>query len=141
MPCVLWVSGDFTSDQLVEKIQLQPYKKIEKGEVVSKNGEDKKYELALCGFDVSDKDFTDLKAQVPDAIDFLVANFEQLRNLHQLPQAVARLDFGYFSSFVDTKIVAQYDVLPAKLLKLAGELNIDIELSQYWHSDTAETKN
>ncbi len=141
MPCVLWVSGDFSSEQLIDTIKLQPYKKIEKGEVVTTNGEEKKYELALCGFDVSEKDFKELKAQVPDAIDFLVANYGQLKNLQQLPQAVARLDFGYFSSFIDTRIVAQYDVLPAKLLKLAGDLNIDIELSQYWHSDTAETKN
>lgn len=136
MPCVLWISGDFKTEELVDAIQLTPYKKIEKGEVVQTKEGPKKYESALCGFDVSQRDFTDFQALVGDAISFLEANFNKLQGLDKLPAASAKLDFGYFTTFIDTKIVAQYDTLPFQLLRLSGNLKIDIELSQYWHSDT-----
>jgi len=136
MPCVLWISGDFTSEEIVNNTQLLPYKFIAKGETVqTKNGE-KTYEQALCGFDVSEKDFSDFKALVADALAYLEGCYENLTALSQLKDVTARLDFGYYTSFMDQRIVAQYDTLPHRLLKLAGELQIDIELSQYWHGDT-----
>jgi len=135
MPCVLWISGDFTSEEIISNTQLLPYKFIAKGETVqTKNGK-KTYEQALCGFDVSEKDFTDFKALVADAQAYLEGNFGNLSALAKLKDTTARLDFGYYTSFMDQRIVAQYDTLPHRLLKLAGELQIDIELSQYWHSD------
>jgi hypothetical protein len=137
MPCVLWVSGDFTSEEIISNTQLLPYKFIAKGETVQlKTGGEKTYEQALCGFDVSDKDFSDFKALVADALTYLEAYHENLAALPKLKDMAARLDFGYYTSFMDQRIVAQYDTLPHRLLKLAGDLQIDIELSQYWHGDT-----
>ena len=71
-----------------------------------------------------------------DALAYLEGCYENLGALSQLKNVTARLDFGYYTSFMDQRIVAQYDTLPHRLLKLAGELQIDIELSQYWHGDT-----
>jgi hypothetical protein len=137
MPCVLWISGDFTSEEIISNTQLLPYKFIAKGETVQlKTGEEKTYEQALCGFDVSEKDFTDFKALVTDAQAYLEDNYQNLSALSKLKDMTARLDFGYYTSFMDQRIVAQYDTLPHRLLKLSGELQIDIELSQYWHADT-----
>lgn len=137
MPCVLWISGDFTSEEIISNTQLLPYKFIAKGETVKlKTGEEKTYEQALCGFDVSEKDFTDFKALAADAQAYLEGNYEHLAALSKLKDMAARLDFGYYTSFMDQRIVAQYDILPHRLLRLAGELQIDIELSQYWHGDT-----
>jgi hypothetical protein len=136
MPCVLWISGDFATEILEEAIQLTPYKKIEKGSVVQTKEGPKQYDTALCGFDVSQRDFTDFQALVNDAIGFLESNFNSLQGLEKVPGAAAKLDFGYFTTFTDNKIVAQYDTLPFQLLRLAGNLKIDIELSQYWHNDT-----
>jgi len=138
MPCVLWISGDFNTDALTEIIRLTPYKKIEKGEVVTTKDGPKKYEQALCGFDVSSKDFTDFQAMVSDAISFLETNFNNLQPLAEMQGVNAKLDFGYFSTFMDTNIVAQYDTIPYQLSRLAGNLRIDIELSQYWHTQPAQ---
>jgi hypothetical protein len=134
MPAVLWISCDCSSEELINLINIQPYKRIEKGDVVATKAGDKLYDHTLCGFDVSDKDFTDLKPQVDDAIQWLLKNFEALSNLKKINSS-SKLDFGFYTEFIDSKIVAQYNTIPAKLMKLAGELNIDIELSQYWHAE------
>ncbi len=134
MPCVLWISCDCSSEELIKTINIQPYKIIEKGAVVETKVGQKLYDQTLCGFDVSQKDFTDLKPQVDDAIQWLEANYSNLTGLQQLG-ATARLDFGYYTQFTDTKIVAQYDSIPHQLSKLTGALKLDIELSQYWHSE------
>ncbi|XZF16434.1 DUF4279 domain-containing protein [Chitinophagaceae bacterium MMS25-I14] len=135
MPCVLWISGDFTTEELTGKLLITPYKTIEKGATVQTKDGPKKYEQALCGFDVSSKDFTDFQSLVGDAIAYLEEHFNDLQVLAEMPAVHAKLDFGYFTSFMDNHIVAQYDTLPYQLLRLAGNLKIDIELSQYWHGD------
>lgn len=134
MPCILWISSDYPSEELTKDISLKPFKIIEKGEVLETREGEKKYDHTLCGFDVSTEDFTDLKTLVKDATLWLSIHFEDILKLRKLVSK-ARLDFGYYTSFSDSKIVAQYDTIPFQLMKLTGELNIDLELSQYWYSE------
>ena len=134
MPCVLWISCECSSQELVKLLELEPYKTIEKGSVVETREGQKLYEQPLCGFDVSKADFTDLKLQTEEAIRWLETHLMKLKKLEQV-NATAKLDFGYYTQFVDSKIVAQYDTIPHKLAKLAGDLMIDIELSQYWYAE------
>lgn len=134
MPCVLWVSCDCDSELLIKTIELQPYKIIEKNTVVDTKAGERLYDQTVCSFDVSAIDFTDFKGQVAEAIAWLEMHQEKLSKLKTI-NATAKLDFGYYSQFMDTNIVAQYDSIPHKLAKLAGNLEMDIELSQYWYSE------
>ena len=76
----------------------------------------------------------DFKVLVKEAIQWLSVNYEKLALLENF-KAGARLEFGYYTQFVDSKIVAQYDTIPFQLIKLAAELKLEIELSQYWYSE------
>lgn len=134
MPCILWVSSDHSSEHIINTIGMTPYKTIEKGETVNTRDGEKHYEQTLCGFDVSKQDFLDLKILVKEATEWLITHYEQLNKLKEL-KAASKLDFGYYSKFVDSKIVAQYDTIPYQIMKLAGDLHIDIELSQYWYTE------
>ena len=134
MPCVLWVSCDCSSRELIESLGLESYKTIEKGSTVATREGDKHFDHTLCGFDVSTGDFSDFKTLVKDSIDWLKANRERLEGLKAL-NATGRLDYGFYTQFTDSKIVAQYDTIPSELMKLAAALDLDIELSQYWYAE------
>jgi hypothetical protein len=134
MPCVLWISSECNSDELIKTIELQPYKVIEKGAVVDTKEGEKTFDHTLCGFDVSTGDFTDFKTLVKETTQWLAMNYEKLSRLSAI-HATAKLDFGFYTQFVDSKIVAQYDTIPYQLMKLASDLKMDIELSQYWYSE------
>ncbi|MBS1589257.1 MAG: hypothetical protein JST52_06545 [Bacteroidetes bacterium] len=134
MPCILWVTTPSDSEKLIQTIGLTPYKIIEKDSIVSTREGERKYDATLCGFDVVTENFTDFPTLVEGAIVFLEEHFEQLKKL-KLLETNSKLDFGFYTQFVDSKIVAQYDTIPNKLLKLAGELGMDIELSQYWYAE------
>lgn len=134
MPCVLWISCDCNSQELTDTINLQPYKTIERGAIVETKEGSKKFEQTLCGYDVSKGDFTDFKTLVQDATQWLTQNFDNLKKLSAINYS-GKLDFGFYTQFVDSKIVAQYDTIPVALMKLASELNLDIELSQYWFAE------
>src|ERR1044072_9141185 len=111
MPCVLWISCNCSSEELVGTIELQPYKIIEKGSVVETRDGEKRFDDTLCGFDVSTQDFKDFKTLVTESSEWLSQHFEKLSKLSAI-QATAKLDFGYYTQFVDSKIVAQYDTIP-----------------------------
>ena len=134
MPCVLWVSCECSSEELIKLIDLQPYKIIEKGATLETRDGEKHFDHTLCGFDVSTKDFTEFKILVQESVEWLTTNFERLLKLSSI-HATAKLDFGYYTQFVDSKIVAQYDTIPYQLMKLASDLKMDIELSQYWYAE------
>jgi hypothetical protein len=82
-------------------------------------------------------DFSDFPLQVEQAIAFLRNNESQLRRLCTFPGVeIASLDFG----IERRDVVFQFDRLPAELLRLAGALGLDIEVSQYPTADkTKET--
>jgi len=134
MPCVLWITCDCNSEELLKVIEIPPYKIIEKGSVVDTKEGRKHFDHTLCGFDVSTKDFTDFQTLVKESVEWLTTNFDGLSKLSSMP-VTAKLDFGFYTQFSDSKIVAQYDTIPWQLMKLASDLKFDIELSQYWFTE------
>ncbi len=134
MPCVLWVSCDCSSDELIMKLELKPYKIIEKGSVVTTREGEQYFDHTLCGFDVSKGDFTDFKTLVQESVQWLSEHFNKLSRLQDI-EASGKLDYGFYSRFADSKIVAQYDTIPYALIRLASDLKLTIELSQYWYAE------
>jgi hypothetical protein len=92
---------------------------------------DSTHKLNRVSFDVSRKDWSDFQGQILDAIEFLERYFEELKvfiKQHDTDEIL--LDFPIYSR-LDENIANQNDRLPAKLLRLAGNLNIDIEIATY----------
>ena len=117
--CVLRVQGEgFDAPQFVRGTSLQPYQVENEGFKLS----------------VSDASGDDLRSQIADATEFLKQNFAALK---LLPHMKATLDFGVFERDF-ARFPAQSTRFPAELLRLAGSLGIDIELSRYAVSDEEE---
>jgi len=81
---------------------------------------------------VSNADFERLDLQIKDAIKYLKKNEINLKKLSELRFKKIQIDFG----IEKRDVWAQFDFFPPLLLKLAGNLNIGIEISQY---ETAES--
>jgi hypothetical protein len=73
--------------------------------------------------EVSTADMTDRASQVKDAIQFLSTHRELLLDLP--PKAC--LDFGVAAK----DVAAQFEEFPSELLRLAGQLNLDLAISIY----------
>ena len=133
MPCILWLESALPSANLLENITLIPCKVIEKGSVVATQAGTRSYEQTLIGFDVSKADFTEIKKQIEDAVLFFEANEKQLDAIFSKDTLQARIDFGFYTTFVDQKIVVQHDSFPHQLLAQLGRYKIDLDLSQFWY--------
>jgi hypothetical protein len=80
----------------------------------------------------SQADMSNLKQQVEDAIAFLKANqgeLEQLQNFLGVERMC--LDFG----IEDRDVAVQCDYFPPELLRVAGNLNVGIEVTRYPQAD------
>lgn len=110
MSCVLRVSGPGVKASLA-KISLKPYR-VEDG---------------AAHFEVSDADFSDFKAQVKDAIDFLQSQMTDVKLMMSEPDASGVLDFAI--EWRDVSV--QFDSFPAALVREAGSLGLALELSHY----------
>ncbi len=76
-----------------------------------------------------------LTAEIEDAILFLNKHRDPLQVMLSDPSVEdARLDFGYYLR-IGGSCFGQCDYLPPELLRLAGDLNVGIELSLYPHPD------
>jgi len=133
MPCILWLESALPSANLLENITLTPCKVIEKGSVVATQAGTRSYEQTLIGFDVSKADFTEIKKQIEDAVLFFEVNEKQLDAIFSKDTLQARIDFGFYTTFVDQKIVVQHDSFPYQLLAQLGRYKIDLDLSQFWY--------
>jgi len=131
MPCILWLESALPSANLLENIKLTPCKVIEKGSVVATQAGTRSYEQTLIGFDVSKADFTEIKKQIEDAVLFFEVNEKQLDAIFSKDTLQARIDFGFYTTFVDQKIVVQHDSFPHQLLAQLGRYKIDLDLSQF----------
>jgi len=129
---VLHVRGESLEPAvLLHGINLNPYQQNNANELRS-IGPRKGQAYGAGGFSllVSDVD-GDLSAQIQDAISFLAANQDSLSKVLANPAVDdSRLDFGYNLRISD-RMAIQCDYLPPELLRLAGEVNIGIELSLY----------
>ena len=72
-----------------------------------------------------------------DAIEFLTHNKTQLHQIMSLPGVEGALDFG----IVWRDVAFQCDYFPPELIRIAGELGLGIELSQYPPSESVDCES
>ncbi len=132
MSCILRIGGkEFRIDDFLESNDLKPYKIFRIGDKI-KIGKKKVEDSNGCSFDLSKADFKDFEQQKKDATEFLKTHFDQLKTVFSfglLDNENPTIDFGITTRM--NEVYAQFDYLEPELLKLAGNLNFGIEISQY----------
>ena len=100
--------------------------------------EGKKKNSSALIFAVSNAKHADLKGQIEETIEFLELNKKYLERLTDYPEIEdIVIDFS-FNSRIDRKNVeVQNDYFPAELVKLAGQFNMAIWLTQ-WPCETLD---
>lgn len=134
MPCNLVILGkNFDIDEFLAKSKLRGFTKIYKGEPRFKSKpEGKKVEHSRIAIQTSKADFHELNKQIKDTIRYLKRHKDKLSYIKQFKEIdFALLDFGINLRIDRKKVLLQSDRFPSELLKLAGELGLDIELSIY----------
>ena len=111
MSCILRVSAR-DIESVLESTALHPYR-VERG--------------TDAHFDVSKAELEDFSGSINDAIEFLHSNAKELAKLVASGPLEATLDFGV--AWRD--VAAQFDVLPAELVRCAAEFGFAIELSHF----------
>jgi hypothetical protein len=109
---------------------LKPCELYRRGEPVfpASQPQGKKNDASGINLVVSDADFHEFPRQVEEATAFLQAHKEELARLRGFPGVEAMtLDFG----IARRDVIVQSDFFPPSLIRLAGELGLGIELSQY----------
>jgi len=134
MSCVLRIEGnDFNVDQFLSSTNLSPYEKHIKGENLTIKKKNKtKHTTSGCSFDLSTADFNRFDLQKKDAINFLEENFDKLNTIYSFGLKENEnpiIDFAIETRM--NEVGAQFDYFEPKLIKLAGNLEFGIELSQY----------
>lgn len=134
MSCILSIVGkQLDADALIAKIGFKEYKIAHKGvpKFQSKPDGDKLSHSSISVI-ISKAGFDNLKKQIKDTIKFLEKNQEKLRHIALTKEVqYATLDFGIDLRIDRKKVLTQTELLPAALLKLAGNLGLSIELSFY----------
>ena len=134
MPCNLTILGESLDiDAFIAKSKLRGYSKHYKGQPMFKSKPDgKKLLHSRVGTQTSKADFNNLNKQISDTIKYLKRHIDQLNIIKQTKGIdLAVLDFGINLRIDKKKILLQSDRFPNELLKLAGEIGLDIELSIY----------
>lgn len=134
MSCILRISGKkFDVDAFLNETSLRPIQKNYKGEPKFKTRPDgAKLARSHISFQTSNADFDNLKKQITDTIRYLQKHKTQLSVISKTSGIdFAVLDFGIELRIDRKQTLIQSDVFPNKLLSLAGELRLDIELSIY----------
>ena len=144
MSCILIIEGEnFRVNDFLESTKLKPYLKYEKGSPIGFKRYGKTlYETNGCKFDLSVADFDKFDIQKKDAINFLTANFDNLKLLSKFgltSEEIPRIDFAIFTRMLDDNIAAQFEYLEPELLLLSGKLNFGIEISQYIPNEENES--
>ncbi|UKN00220.1 hypothetical protein K6119_10795 [Paracrocinitomix mangrovi] len=138
MSCVLRIEGKlFRVDEFLAESKLNPYNIYRLGDVskFDKTGKSQS-ETSGCSFDLSKADFSDFDQQIKDSINFLNKNYNELKSVFSFglkKDEIPVIDFGIESRMHEVEV--QCDYLEPELLKLAGNLNFGIEISQYHTSE------
>lgn len=132
--CIFHVSSQQHSFKnfLDQNPHLPVYQQHEKGDILKISVD--KTPTSDYGFscEVSDREWTDVKGQIVDMISFLEVYTPYLITLKENHEVEDwHFDLPYECQLNSERFV-QTDFLPAKLLRLAGALEIGIELSLYW---------
>ena len=128
------ISGEnLDIETLLASISIPVTMSFKKGEPrFRKKPDGKKNEASGAAFDVSTADFNDFEQQKRDAIAFLKTRELMIRKVMNWPGVqTGELDFGIWQR----DVMVQCDRFPAELLRLAGGLGLDIELSRYPKAD------
>ncbi len=138
MSCVLRAGGnEFDPELFLSDSTLVACSTRRRGEPIRPSSP----KLAKAGgvtIDVSHAGFDEFEEQITDAIVFLKENREEIRRLVEFAGVEsAGLDFGV--AWQD--VAAQCDRLPATLVRLAGQLGLDLEISHYPISNNASTSD
>jgi hypothetical protein len=127
--CVLRISGaEFAVDDFVSTSDLtsdrDAFTVWHKGEPLrDKSREDSGFILDIC--DVGSKG---LKAQIEKVTAFLSNHYGEIKKLMETQGVESGvLDFA----IAKRNVAAQFDRFPADLIRLAGGIGLEIELSQY----------
>lgn len=134
MPCNLVILGkDLDIDAFLAKSKLRGFTRIYKGEPMFKSKpEGRKVEYSRVAIQTSKADFNELDKQIKDTIRYLKRHKDKLSHIKQVKEIdFALLDFGINLRIDNEKVHLQSDRFPNELLKMAGELGLDIELSIY----------
>lgn len=137
MSCILRICGKKTLnvDTFVSSLHLKPSLVYRKGEYLKNN----KIEEPQLIFEVSNADTSNLEKQIKDAIKFLKAHQKDLFKVCEVNTIrTIALDFNFNSRIDKEKVAIQYDYFPSELIKLAGNLNISIWLTQWPHRGSKE---
>jgi len=134
MSCILHISGvKFDVDSFVVKSKVRPYKVFYKEEARLKTKPDgAKSTRSGLAIEVSKADMDDVKGQIKDAVRFLTRNRAKLQSIPKtngIQHAI--LDFGIDQKIDGDEHLTESHLLPNKLLQLAGEFGLSIQLSFY----------
>jgi len=131
--CIFHVSSksDSFKQFLATYPDLPVYQAHEKGDIPKIKQDEQPHEDYGFSCEVSDREWSDMEGQIVDMISFLevyTPYLQQLKDSHNIDDW--RFDLPYESLLSDERFT-QFDYLPPKLMRLAGALEIGIELSLY----------
>lgn len=132
--CIFHVTSktDSFKEFLADHPELPVYQSHEKGDKPKIASEDSIHTDYGFSCEVSERSWDDMEGQIVDIISFLEVYTPYLTTLkenHQIEDW--RFDLPYECELEDTKFT-QCNYLPPKLMRLAGALDVGVELSLYW---------
>ena len=129
MSCILRIVGTNLNLKELLNVSLFPDSTWGKDTPrISTKSESKKHNNSGARYVVSEADFDKYEQQILDAIEFLKKNKNKIQEIMNLPNVdSADLDFGIYRR----DVAGQFVKFPTELVKLAGNLGLGIELSQY----------
>ena len=129
MACMLRLGGkELDVKSLIRSFNLEVSKVWIKGEAKFRNRPDKLNTNSGLNIIVSDAEFNEFSLQKEQAEVYLSDNLEQLKKVVQY-QGVDNVYIDFGIEWRDVYI--QSDYFPASLVKLAGEIGLGIEITQY----------
>ena len=130
MSCVLRASGtNFDVDEFLKTSTLDVLTVFRRGELQSPTSSvTRKGEYSGMNVSVSVREFSDLRGQIDDAVEFCSENDRELRRLRNFP-GLEKMDLDF--PIEDRDVVFQSDAFPPELLLLLGGLGIGLIVSRY----------
>ena len=143
MPCNLVILGKkLNIDSLIDEGKLDGFSKIYKGQPKydsKPNG--LKVEYSAIAIQTSKAGFDDLDQQIIDTLRYLKRNKAKLTRVRKFKNIdIAFLDFGIKLRIDNDKTHLQVDKFPNELLRVAGDIGLDIEISIYSMTKSGKTK-
>ncbi len=130
MSCMLRISGRiFDVDKALLRTKLKPCVVYKKGEPRVRNNLEAKWNsFSEINIETSKAGLDQFDEQIADTIDFLEKNKSTLKELLSFPGVESRrLNF----SIEKRDVTVQGDLLPPELQALAGELDLDLDITLY----------